>query len=52
MSIYVYTNQIRKDNQDFNNNRIEKAKSEAEPWKIANEALKPKINLVIMIRPK
>ena len=40
---------IRKDNQDFNNKCIEKANSEAELWKIANEAIKPKINSTIKL---
>ena len=36
------TNQIRKENIDFNNNRIENANNEGELWKIANEVMNPK----------
>ena len=36
------TCQIRKENQDFNNNRINEAKSEGELWKVANDVIKPK----------
>ena len=40
----IVTCQIRKENQDFNNNRINEAKSEGELWKIANDVVKPKSN--------
>ena len=36
------TSQIRKENIDFNNNRIENANSEGELWKIANEVMNPR----------
>ena len=43
------TQQIRQDNYDHNNNRIENAKSEGELWKIANEVVKPKMNNTIKL---
>ena len=36
------TAQIRKENIDFNNNRIEAADNEGELWKVTNEVLNPK----------
>jgi hypothetical protein len=36
------TSQIRKENIDFNNNRIENANNEGKLWKIANEVMNPK----------
>ena len=36
------TSQLRKENVDYNNNRIEEANNERELWKIANEVLQPK----------
>ena len=36
------TSQIRKENIDFNNNRIEEAKNERELWNITNEVLNPR----------
>ena len=43
------TQQIRQDNYDHNNNRVENAKSEAELWKITNEVVKPKMNNTIKL---
>ena len=43
------TQQIRKDNYDHNNNRVENAKSESELWKITNEVVKPKTNRTIKL---
>ena len=34
------TQQIRKENQDFNNNRIKEAECESELWKVANDVIK------------
>ena len=36
------TSKIRKENVDFNNNRIEKAANERELWQVANDVLNPK----------
>ena len=36
------TSQIRKENIDYNNNRIEEAKNEGELWKVAKEVLNPR----------
>ena len=36
------TYQIRKENIDHNNNRIEEAKNESELWKVANDVLNPR----------
>ena len=36
------TSKIRKDNVDFNNNRVKEAKNESELWKIAKEVSNPK----------
>ena len=36
------TSQIRKENIDFNNNRIDKASNERELWNIANDVLNPR----------
>ena len=36
------TRNIRQENIDFNNNRVNKAESEAELWKIANDVTNPK----------
>ena len=36
------TSQIRRENIDFNNNRIEAADNEGELWKVTNEVLNPR----------
>ena len=36
------TSQIRKENVDYNNNRIDEAKNEGELWKVAKEVLNPR----------
>ena len=38
------TQTIRKQNIDFNNNRVEEAENEGELWKIAKEVTNPKSN--------
>ena len=43
------TCQIRKENLDFNNNRIETAKSKSELRKIANDVIKPRNNDTIKL---
>ena len=44
------TSQIRKDNLDFNNNKIKEAKSEGELWRIANDVIKPNKQSTIKLR--
>ena len=46
------TSQIRKENIDFNNNRIEKASNEGELWKIANEVMNPRSEVSWKIEKK
>ena len=42
MLLFMVTNLIRKENIDFNNNRIEEAKNERELWNITNDVLNPR----------
>ena len=42
-------NTLRKENLNFNNNRIETAKSESELWKVANDVIKPRNNDTIKV---
>ena len=43
------TSQIRKENIDYNNNRVEEANNEGELWKVAKEVLNPKKETVMKI---
>ena len=45
-------NQIRKENQEFNNKRINEANSEGELWKITDDVVKPRMNEAIKLNIK